>query len=215
MLPDAGIRNARALALFTIGETPWSASQRALILDRVRAGALSVVAIHSATDCLLRLGRLRRARRRPLRRPSVDTDVHRRRARHRHIPRARTSATAWEWHDEVYQFRDLRPDARGARCACATANSISTRRARARRRSATRSRGASPKARAACSPPASVTSRARGRARPTCGISRADWSGRCPAELSSRRFHLARRRARRATGRTPRPCACPRSPPGA
>ena len=50
MLPDAGIRNARALALFTIGETPWSGSQRALLLDRVRAGALSILAIHSATD---------------------------------------------------------------------------------------------------------------------------------------------------------------------
>src|SRR6516165_614738 len=49
-LPDAGIRNARALALFTIGETPWTASQRAVILERVRGGVLAMLAIHSATD---------------------------------------------------------------------------------------------------------------------------------------------------------------------
>src|SRR4051812_20076630 len=42
--------DARALALFTIGETPWSAEQRRVILERVRAGRLAVCAIHSATD---------------------------------------------------------------------------------------------------------------------------------------------------------------------
>ena len=50
MLPDAGIRNARALALFTIGETPWSAQQQQTIVERVRAGRLAICAIHSATD---------------------------------------------------------------------------------------------------------------------------------------------------------------------
>src|SRR5207248_4558704 len=49
-LGDAGIRNARVLALFTIGETPWSAPQRDQIVERVRAGELAIVAIHSATD---------------------------------------------------------------------------------------------------------------------------------------------------------------------
>jgi type 1 glutamine amidotransferase len=44
------IREARGLALFTIGETPWSEEQRGAILDRVRAGRLAVCAIHSATD---------------------------------------------------------------------------------------------------------------------------------------------------------------------
>ncbi|HUI48858.1 MAG TPA: ThuA domain-containing protein, partial [Acidimicrobiia bacterium] len=44
------IRAARALALFTIGETPWSAAQRKAIVDAVRAGRLAVCAIHSATD---------------------------------------------------------------------------------------------------------------------------------------------------------------------
>src|SRR4051794_39909160 len=41
---------ARALALFTIGETPWSAPQRDVLVARVRDGSLALVAIHSATD---------------------------------------------------------------------------------------------------------------------------------------------------------------------
>ncbi|HEY3670156.1 MAG TPA: ThuA domain-containing protein [Acidimicrobiia bacterium] len=110
MLPDAGIRNARALALFTIGETPWSASQRALILDRVRAGALSIVAIHSATDSCYAwddYGALVGARFDG--HPWTQTftaDVLD--ASH---PACAHLGGAWEWHDEVYQFRDLRPDA--------------------------------------------------------------------------------------------------------
>ena len=40
---------ASVLALFTIGETPWSDEQRRVILERLRAGSLAVVAIHSAT----------------------------------------------------------------------------------------------------------------------------------------------------------------------
>src|SRR4029077_20829472 len=44
------IRDARALALFTIGETPWSAPQREEIVERVRSGRLAICAIHSATD---------------------------------------------------------------------------------------------------------------------------------------------------------------------
>jgi type 1 glutamine amidotransferase len=110
MLPDAGIRNARALALFTIGETPWSASQRALILDRVRAGALSALAIHSATDSCYGwddYGALVGARfnghpwtqtfTAEVLDPSHPSCVH--------------LGDVWHWHDEVYQFRDLRPDA--------------------------------------------------------------------------------------------------------
>src|SRR4051812_31524561 len=109
-LPDAGIRNARALALFTIGETPWSASQRALIVDRVRAGALSVVAIHSATDsgygwaAYAPLGGARFDRH-PWTQP-FTADV----LEPSH-PACVHLGDAWEWHDEVYQFRDLRADA--------------------------------------------------------------------------------------------------------
>jgi type 1 glutamine amidotransferase len=110
MLPDAGIRNARALALFTIGETPWSASQRALILDRVRAGALSVLAIHSATDSCYgwdHYGALVGAR--------FDghpwTQTFTADVLDRSHPSCAHLGDVWQWHDEVYQFRDLRPDA--------------------------------------------------------------------------------------------------------
>ncbi len=110
MLPDAGIRNASALALFTIGETPWSASQRALLLDRVRAGALSVVAIHSATDSCYGwdgYGSLVGAR--------FDghpwTQTFTADVLDPSHPACAHLGTSWEWHDEVYQFRDLRPDA--------------------------------------------------------------------------------------------------------
>ena len=41
---DSTLTAARALALFTIGETPWSAPQRALILERLRHGDLVVLA---------------------------------------------------------------------------------------------------------------------------------------------------------------------------
>lgn len=110
MVPDAGIRIARALALFTIGETPWSASQRALILDRVRAGALSVLAIHSATDSCYGwddYGALVGARfdghpwTQTLTADVLDP-LH---------PSCAHLGDVWQWHDEVYQFRDLRPDA--------------------------------------------------------------------------------------------------------
>src|SRR5579864_7928407 len=44
------LAEARVLGLFTIGETPWSDSQRAMILERVRGGELAVLAVHAATD---------------------------------------------------------------------------------------------------------------------------------------------------------------------
>ena len=71
-------RGRAALALFTIGETPWSGAQRTTILDRVRRGDLSVLSIHSATDSCYGWRRVRRARRRAFRRSPVDADVRRR-----------------------------------------------------------------------------------------------------------------------------------------
>jgi type 1 glutamine amidotransferase len=110
MLPDAAIRNAGVLALFTIGETPWSDSQRAVIVDRVRAGALSIVAIHSATDSCdewADYGALVGAR--------FDghpwTQTFTADVLDPSHPACAHLGEAWEWHDEVYQFRDLRPDA--------------------------------------------------------------------------------------------------------
>jgi type 1 glutamine amidotransferase len=104
------LRDARALALFTIGETPWSAEQKAAILDGVRAGGLAVVSIHSSTDSCYgwdEYGALVGARfdGHPWTQ-SFTADVldgsH---------PACAHLGPEWEWHDEVYQFRDLRPDA--------------------------------------------------------------------------------------------------------
>jgi uncharacterized protein len=109
-LGGGAIDGARVLALFTIGETPWSTDQRARITDCVRAGTLSVVAIHSATDSCYEweeYGVLVGARFDG--HPWTQTftaDV----LDPSHPACAHLSAE-WTWHDEVYQFRDLRPDA--------------------------------------------------------------------------------------------------------
>jgi uncharacterized protein len=46
----ADLDAARVLALFTIGETPWNAEQRAIIEQRAAVGTLGIVGLHSATD---------------------------------------------------------------------------------------------------------------------------------------------------------------------
>jgi type 1 glutamine amidotransferase len=109
-LPLDAIHEARALALFTIGETPWSADQRAAIAENVRAGRLSICSIHSATDSCYAwddYGRLVGARfdGHPWTQTFVadvlDTSH----------PAVAHLGGEWTWHDEVYQFRDLRDDA--------------------------------------------------------------------------------------------------------
>jgi type 1 glutamine amidotransferase len=110
-LADADLASARALALFTIGETPWTATQRAIVIERLRANALAVVAIHSATDSCYGwddYGTVVGARfdGHPWTKTvalDVTEPVH---------PATRHLGSEWKWHDEVYQFRDLRPDAR-------------------------------------------------------------------------------------------------------
>jgi uncharacterized protein len=102
---------ARVVALFTIGETPWSVGQRAALLDGVRSGRASLMAIHAATDACYgwdEYGRLVGARfnGHPWTQ-TVTLDV----VEPGH-PAVAHLGPAWQWHDEVYQFRDLRPDAR-------------------------------------------------------------------------------------------------------
>jgi len=98
------------LVLFTIGETPWTNEQRSLLPERLRAGELGLVAVHSATDSCAswpEYGSLVGARfnGHPWT-ATVELEViggdHPATA---HLP------PRWRWHDEVYQFRDLRPDA--------------------------------------------------------------------------------------------------------
>jgi type 1 glutamine amidotransferase len=104
------IAAARALALFTIGETPWTRAHRDVIVERLRAGALAVIAIHSATDACYTwddYGAIVGARfdGHPWTQ-TMTLDVldpaH---------PATAHLGDAWRWHDEVYQFRALRPDA--------------------------------------------------------------------------------------------------------
>lgn len=110
-LTASDVDAARALVLFTIGETPWSDAQRAAILRRVRDGAMAVVAVHSATDACYgwpEYGDLVGARfdGHPWTR-TVELDV----CDPEH-PATAHLGDRWEWHDEIYQFRDLRADAR-------------------------------------------------------------------------------------------------------
>lgn len=109
-LSGDALAGARVLALFTIGETPWSDTQRATIVDRLRRGDLAVLAIHSATDASYgwtEYGRVVGARfdGHPWTQ-TVDLDV----VEPDHPATAHLGAT-WRWHDEVYMFRDLREDA--------------------------------------------------------------------------------------------------------
>jgi type 1 glutamine amidotransferase len=110
-LDDGDLAAARAVALFTIGETPWNHAQQTVLFDRLRSNALAVLAIHSATDSCYGwsdFGRLVGARfdGHPWTK-TVTLDV----VEPEH-PATRHLGAEWEWHDEVYQFRDLRRDAR-------------------------------------------------------------------------------------------------------
>jgi uncharacterized protein len=107
----SALHDARMLALFTIGETPWSPDQKDVMLRAVRAGTLSVIAIHSATDSCYAwndYGALVGARfdGHPWTRTFVADVLDPSHPACAHL------GTEWAWHDEVYQFRDLRSDAR-------------------------------------------------------------------------------------------------------
>ena len=104
------IQESRALALFTIGETPWSAPQQRAIVERVRAGGMAICAIHSATDSCYEweeYGQIVGARfdGHPWTQTFVADVLD---SSH---PACAHLGADWRWHDEVYQFRDLRPDA--------------------------------------------------------------------------------------------------------
>jgi type 1 glutamine amidotransferase len=109
-LDPAALAQGGVLCLFTIGETPWSAPQRAAILDAVRAGRLGVLGLHSATDACAswpEYGSLVGARfdGHPW---TTEFLVEVTEAAH---PATAGLPTQWRWTDEVYLFRSLRPDA--------------------------------------------------------------------------------------------------------
>ncbi len=98
------------VALFTIGETPWTMAQRSALLGAVRSGRTSVLAVHSATDACYGWDEYRllvgaRFDGHPWTQEcTLDvTDI-------THPAVSHLGAT-WLWLDEVYTFSDLRPDA--------------------------------------------------------------------------------------------------------
>jgi len=100
----------RILALFTIGETPFTEAQRAAVLDAWRGGRLGVLGVHSATDACHswpEYGSVLGARfdGHPWTQ-SFAIDV----VDPLHPATAHLGPT-WAWHDEIYLFRALRPDA--------------------------------------------------------------------------------------------------------
>jgi type 1 glutamine amidotransferase len=109
-LDPADLGAAAVVALFTIGETPWSGAQQEVLLDAVRSGRSGVLAVHSATDACYgwdEYGRLVGAR--------FDGHPWTKRCTLDVMDRAHPAVAhlgdTWSWHDEVYTFRDLRPDA--------------------------------------------------------------------------------------------------------
>jgi type 1 glutamine amidotransferase len=110
-LPLEDLDAAKVVVLFTIGETPWLPAQRDTLVDAVRGGRTAIVAVHAATDSCYgwdEYGRLVGARfnGHPWTQ-EMTLDV----LEPEH-PALAHLGTTWRWHDEVYQFRDLRPDAR-------------------------------------------------------------------------------------------------------
>ncbi len=107
----ATIDVARVLALFTIGETPFSPAQQQAALGAWRGGRLGILGVHSATDACHGwedYGSLIGARfdGHPWTQDfAIDVLDHDHPAT-AHLP------DRWAWHDEVYLFRALRPDAR-------------------------------------------------------------------------------------------------------
>jgi len=98
------------LALFTIGETPWSAPQRTAILDAVGNGRLAVLGIHAATDACRDWDDYERL-------VGARFDGHpwtqefTVEVLEKDHPATAHFAPCFQWRDEVYLFSQLRSDA--------------------------------------------------------------------------------------------------------
>jgi type 1 glutamine amidotransferase len=102
---------ADVLALFTIGETPFSAEQQEALLRSWRGGGLGLLGVHSASDACHtwpEYGSLIGGRfdghpwTQEFTMEVADADH----------PATAHLGQSWRWHDEIYLFRALRPDAR-------------------------------------------------------------------------------------------------------
>jgi hypothetical protein len=110
-VPASDLASGGVLGLFTIGETPWSDTQRSAVETAVGTGDMGVLAVHSATDSCVGwdyYGRLVGARfdGHPW---TTDFKVD---VLERDHPATSVLPESWNWRDEIYLFRDLRPDAR-------------------------------------------------------------------------------------------------------
>jgi hypothetical protein len=104
------LSSAAVLSLFTIGETPFSPEQQQVVVEAWRAGTLGVLGVHSATDACHgwpAYGEVIGARfdghpwTQTFMIDVVDPDH----------PSTQHLGERWAWHDEIYLFRALRPDA--------------------------------------------------------------------------------------------------------
>jgi type 1 glutamine amidotransferase len=105
------LRASGVLALFSIGETPFSPAQQAAVVESWHAGRLRVLGVHSATDACAgwsEYGSLIGARfdghpwTQEFTIDVVDP----------HHPATAHLGPTWEWRDEIYLFRSLHPGAR-------------------------------------------------------------------------------------------------------
>ena len=102
--------SARILALFTIGETPFSKEQHEALLAAWRAGDLGVLGVHSATDACHtwpEYGAVLGGRfdGHPWTQDFTIDVVDAEHPATSHLPQQ------WRWRDEIYLFKALRPDA--------------------------------------------------------------------------------------------------------
>ncbi len=99
------------LALFTIGETPFSPEQRRAVEEAWRAGHLPVLGVHSATDACHGWAGYG-----PILGGRFDghpwTQSFEIEVVDRSHPATAHLGASWAWRDEVYLFKDVRPDAK-------------------------------------------------------------------------------------------------------
>ena len=110
-LLEADLGMAKVLVLFTIGDTPWTRTQRERIHARVSAGGLQVLAIHAASDASHdwpEYGQIVGGRfaGHPVSADLPITVVDSAHPATRHLP-----APTWLLKDELYLFDQVRPDA--------------------------------------------------------------------------------------------------------
>jgi hypothetical protein len=110
-LSPQDLDSAAVLSLFTIGETPFSPAQRRAVVTTWRSGRLGILGVHSATDACHtwpEYGSVIGARfdghpwTQDFAIDVIDPEH----------PATSHLGARWEWHDEIYLFRALRPDAR-------------------------------------------------------------------------------------------------------